>query len=671
MRCVSSYAILNWSSKLSAIMLALGLGAGCVNTQMDWTQDGSISTEESVVDSANENANSESSVPAAPTNVVAAQDLGSNTITFNWVHSGTNVADFIVERRVDAGAWEADSTPRSSTTRTATDHDPSQVGSTYEYRVKARNAAGEESPYGTSAGVILRSKPAVVTGVATESVSTTSLKVSWPNNGDSNITGFKVLGYNTNTASFSTVVATASADESEKVISGLTFKQSYSYKVVAINEVFESDPSAAVSGEPRLNLVVPIEMFDAPVTSPTSGPAPLARTRTYLNPADYTGSVVTYYLEYVASNTNTSADYNVWVYENGSLGATHSVPRGTMTPRRFVHTFSPSTGNAAGNYYELKVQNTAVAGQLTIYSARILVQQTGAIKTKVYIPLSSVSSDSMGGAIDTGTSVAASYVRATTLSNLPGFPVWKKDSGAYNLSTDTSASNWTFDVTLLGDSTAGTTYASLFNREANSNVSASQVSYPLAANEVKRVTAAIPNNAAGFADSSDNTGAGYEVRAKSSVTGVDAIILKAGIWVTIDDVSKAQVVYRVGKKIAYTTGTNPGYANDQTSRTQMSLANFSNPKVYFEVSGKIGAAGVTGKAQLHASSSDIGPNDASTSLVDLPFPTVLTLERTRSSEISMGGLGSADKFFTRIQTGGGTPGTVTSHGAFMIIDASP
>lgn len=92
-----------------------------------------------------------------------------------------------------------------------------------------------------------------------------------------------------------------------------------------------------------------------------------------LDTSQYNGTV-TYYHEVVATNTNASTAYNVSLYLSsiGSTGAC-SIPANSTSPVLVRTAFTPT----AGTIYTFghNIQGTAVAGQVTVKSARIVIVQ--------------------------------------------------------------------------------------------------------------------------------------------------------------------------------------------------------------------------------------------------------------------------------------------------------
>ncbi len=119
------------------------------------------------------------SPPAAPTGLAAAA-VSSTRVDLSWTDASTNEDEFSIERATGSGAFSAlgtgdrDVTSFSDTTTAA--------GTTYSYRVRARNAAGF-SEYSNTATVTtpapVVTAPAAPTGLTATAVSSTRVNLSW------------------------------------------------------------------------------------------------------------------------------------------------------------------------------------------------------------------------------------------------------------------------------------------------------------------------------------------------------------------------------------------------------------------------------------------------------------------------------------------------------------
>ena len=122
------------------------------------------------------------------------------------------------------------------------------------------------------------------------------------------------------------------------------------------------------------------------------------------------------------------------VDSTGTTKATISVPASTTLPTRIRSAFTP---NAGFDNYRVTLDGTTTTTQLQVVTARMLVNQTGATKTKLYIPL--LSSNFAASSADVGAPIAVTssasfltigsasiYVRDPTVySSLNNFNAWE------------------------------------------------------------------------------------------------------------------------------------------------------------------------------------------------------------------------------------------------------
>lgn len=132
------------------------------------------------------------------------------------------------------------------------------------------------------------------------------------------------------------------------------------------------------------NIMVPIEMVDLVVGSSNVGLVNFQRTKTSLTSTDYDGSPA-YYFEIVAMNTNVGSAYNVQLMDNAvTTKASITVPANTTSPTRYRVAFTP---NAGLDKYTIQLPATTANNDVLVTAARMIVVQTNATKTAVWIPM--------------------------------------------------------------------------------------------------------------------------------------------------------------------------------------------------------------------------------------------------------------------------------------------
>ncbi|MBI2711507.1 MAG: hypothetical protein HYX41_01410 [Bdellovibrio sp.] len=376
-----------------------------------------------------------------------------------------------------------------------------------------------------------------------------------------------------------------------------------------------------------MNIEVPIEMIDSPLAGKSSTYL-FNVSRTNLNTSDYDGTV-SYAFEVVASNGSNNP-YNVTLISaSGAALRTHTIPANTPSGR-YRNSFTPTTGAST---YRISIDG-ASNNQLVVTTARIIVSQVGATKTKLYIPLLSNNYMKVKRR-------AAQWIDYNGGSNYAqgfgsaGYSIWYKDVSKYSSLAATNP--WTFDAVLwkdhgsednekeddddISDSATNTCRAALFNASTNAQVNASTVSTLTGTPTL--LSASFADSTAGFADQTN-----YKVMISGpNGDGGRCYIGKAGLWVALESLSHAEVFYRIAKS-HWGTGNsngNDGYngygywywywyggyyiaetsGTDNSSRALIDLSKFpSSAQPFYEVTGM-----ATTNASLSAAPFDVGTAD--------------------------------------------------------------
>ncbi len=346
--------------------------------------------------------------------------------------------------------------------------------------------------------------------------------------------------------------------------------------------------STSVGG---INLEVPIELLDDGVESQAT-PKVFERSRTSLDTADYDGTVE-YAFEVVASNSDSSNPHVLSLVNGASVSvASISVPANTIQSTRFKVAFVPTAGS---NTYRIQTEGTSSIGQLKAYMGRILVRQTGATKTRIYYPLASAAydhttpmEDSSSGYFDTSTSSAYSQ------PNPIRYSIWKKDLSV--LSELAGATPWTLEAVLMSSSGSASARAML-HRTDGTPVSASEVTTNATA--VTLVSTSFSDSSANFDDQQP-----FELRI-SSTSSFPVYAYKAGLWVRLQNLSKALVLYRLSRLVSYTGST---AVQNTNQRTEVRHSLFSNPVPFLELVGSTSC----GAGQHYVSFESHGTDDVGT-----------------------------------------------------------
>jgi hypothetical protein len=152
-----------------------------------------------------------------------------------------------------------------------------------------------------------------------------------------------------------------------------------------------SSPFNIVNNTPQ-NTVATVELLQAPliVTAnncfPTCGSHGTGgRAALPLGTVNTTSSSQLWDWKIVATNTSTTNDQDVNLYKDNNYWVKLTIPRNTLTPKVFY--LSPLAGVPASTIKVGTEVNMAIGGTVTVYNSTLIMRQTGASKSMVYIPL--------------------------------------------------------------------------------------------------------------------------------------------------------------------------------------------------------------------------------------------------------------------------------------------
>jgi N-acetylneuraminic acid mutarotase len=177
--------------------------------------------------------------PAAPTDL-SAQVVSGTAVDLAWSDNSGNETGFVIERSTGGGAYAAlaSTGPGATTYRDET----ASAGTSYAYRVRAANAAGQSaaSNEAFAATPAAGAAPAAPSGLSAAAVSGNAIRLNWADNSDDE-TAF-VVERATPGGAFSTLAtlgAGATSYDDSPVSAGDTFV----YRVRATNAFGASGPS--------------------------------------------------------------------------------------------------------------------------------------------------------------------------------------------------------------------------------------------------------------------------------------------------------------------------------------------------------------------------------------------------------------------------------------------
>jgi hypothetical protein len=193
------------------------------------------------------------SAPNAPASL-AAIAVSSAGINLSWTDASDNEDGFKIERGTDGAAFTQVGTV---TANTAVYSDAGLTASTtYYYRVRASNGAGD-SAYSNTASATTRASAATIlaapTALSAAAASSTAINLAWTDASD-NEDGFKIER-GTNGTAFSQI-GTATANTAAYSDTGLTASTTYYYRVRASNGTGDSlySNTAGATTPPTISL---------------------------------------------------------------------------------------------------------------------------------------------------------------------------------------------------------------------------------------------------------------------------------------------------------------------------------------------------------------------------------------------------------------------------------
>jgi fibronectin type 3 domain-containing protein len=438
----------------------------------------------------------------------------------------TNVEGYSIERATAAAGPYAEVTYVTGVGTTVHTDTSVSEGVTYFYRIRSRNSDGVLSFASAVVGVSLVGAPQNLAAT----VSDGKIALSW--DALAGASGYLVSRAKSLDGSYERFSPVASPGlEDTAVEDGVT----YLYRVTGVfADGSVSRDSAAVSAQAvsRFDLQVPIELTDQPLAS-LGAPITFDRTRTVIEPAAYDGSV-TYYFEAVATNTDSVSRQAQVVDPEGGVLATLTFPSGTPTPTRLR---VPFTGALAQKIpLRVALEATPSDALLMLYSARVLVQQVGATRTKLYFPLLS-SGTAVAAGDATAPIVATSQAQAESLAF--GATLYRRL--LEHQSPLREVNPWELEAVVA---TSGGAIGNLALRDHISGATVAASAVEAAGTALRVAGAQFADGVEGFGGTEE--GRDFELSAFClSDCDLGAVqIYKAGLWMALRSLSKVEVPFR-------------------------------------------------------------------------------------------------------------------------------
>jgi hypothetical protein len=173
--------------------------------------------------------------PAAPANLAAAA-ASSSQINLSWTDSDSSEQGFKIERCTGAGCSDFAQIATVGANVTSYANTGLSAATSFSYRVRAYNAAGD-SDYSNTATAVTAAAPAIAnapTNLTATAVSKSQINLSWTDNA-TNEDGFQIERCKGLTCTNFTQIATIGANVTSYANTGLTKRTTYRYRVRAYN----------------------------------------------------------------------------------------------------------------------------------------------------------------------------------------------------------------------------------------------------------------------------------------------------------------------------------------------------------------------------------------------------------------------------------------------------
>ena len=625
---------------------------------------------------------------AAPTNLTATtiiQNNGSNnsTINLSWsevpqalgynVYRSTTSVNLINPANIlvngGATAYPTVQIVAPLTTPANSYADTNVVnGTTYYYAVTSVNSSNVESTYDTVQFSPISAKAGLNTVNA--GIAPTLSSVDTSVNNQINLTWTSISGatsyivkrqddyLNNPSAPYQIITTTSNLTYQD---TDLKDSVPYQYMIAAnLNTGALSPDSLPVAGtaSAKINISIPIELTDQAIASSASQAITFERTQTSYEVGAYNGTI-TYDLEVFATNTNSSNNYNVSLVDStGNVKATQAIDSGTNTPKRFFK--QGISLNNSDDVYRLKLDQTSSDGQLTLYSARLWVNQTGATKTKIYIPLISTADTSQAG--NDITAPIFSTQNNTTYQISPAASIYTKQLSSYyeNAYQRLDIDNpWELEAIVassgkIGENATIGSIALLDTSNANAVIYDSETQFSgseLTSSTTNPNTSATPipisggfamqptltnisflDNASNFYNTASHS---FQLALKCELNcGTNSVSLyKAGLWITLTDLNQVNVYLR----------TSLGGSNILTS---IDSSKYSHALYFFQTTTNLSnGSGMLVNLMDNGTSDTLGGSTSNLTALTPTNTTALTPAQTLSGDITSS-ITSQNRIFT-------------------------
>jgi hypothetical protein len=252
-----------------------------------------------------------------------------------------------------------------------------------------------------------------------------------------------------------------------------------------------------------------------------------------------------------------------------------AVPPSTTLMKRYRVEWTPTNG---ADNYRVRLTATSTASVLKVHSAKIIVEQTAAIATKLYIPL--INGTVTGETRTTTTQVTSTASTAFTQPTNSFFQHWKRDDSLYD--SIASGTPWTLETVSSINNATATASVSLFNKNTNLQITPATTTVNGTTAISLRQTS-FSSDAVNFTDL-----ATIEARLRSSSASYTHKLYKAGLWVKLKFLKRAEIYQRITtRRVTASSAAIPDF------RFLWEEGAWSNPVVFFESIGNLNTTSVS------------------------------------------------------------------------------
>lgn len=393
---------------------------------------------------------------------------------------------------------------------------------------------------------------------------------------------------------------------------------------------------------PGMNIMVPIDLIDRGVASSTTATI-FDRSLYPLTTTDYVATANDYYFEIIAQNTNATTNFTVNLLGNANVVlSTITVPMNTAASTRIRST--AITMPAGTNNLKVRVNATTAANQVILLAAKLIIKQTAATKTKLWYPLTHYDHSGYTNAV---LGQVFSTTSTTLVNNLTYSTQWNRNDALF---TELDSSAYKLEAVMSSNNAAGT--ASLALHNVTDNIAVASSTGSITGTAYAWASAPLTDSSTFLNNKT------YEIRLRSNNAAYTSYLFKAGVSITLTNLSKAEIANRI-----YMRRSSAASAMLGGGRLIWEAADYAHPKIFFETNGNITAGGSASKEL----------DDHGTSDVSIATPVVVT-DSVHSLTTTQGPVRTPELFLTDGNRVGVydrvNSGTMNATSSFLVIQSS-